>query len=243
MSRAVLEGMLNAGMLSVDNKSGTRKYYNLAEKCIPEEILSTPEPNVTEEQYYDWHALRRIRSIGMLWNRPSDAWLGIREFKSSQRNNTFNRLLSQKKITEVRVEGIKNALYYPTDCHYILEKVLNTEMKNNRSSIIAPLDNLLWDRNLILELFGFEYRWEVYKPEAERKYGYYVLPVLYGDRFVARFEPEKHRECSPLVIKNWWWEKDVKVNYAMKSSIIKCFERFAGYLGTRLDKDFGDMLE
>lgn len=243
MSRAVLEGMFNAGMLSIHNKSGTRKYYDLAERCIPEYILSAQEPNLTEEEYYEWHTLRRIRSIGMLWNRPSDAWLGMMGFKSSQRNNAFERLISENKITEVKVEGIKNALYYPTECHYILEKVLNTEARNNRSSIIAPLDNLLWDRNLINELFSFEYRWEVYKPEPERKYGYYVLPVLYGDRFVARFEPKKHRDGSPLIIKKWWWERDIKVTTAMKLSIIKCFERFAGYLGTKLDKDFGDMLE
>jgi uncharacterized protein YcaQ len=92
------------------------------------------------------------------------------------------------------------------------------------------LDNLLWDRQLIKELFGFEYKWEVYKPVTERNYGYYVLPVLYGDRFVARFEPGRDKKNNALVIKNWWWEPEVERNAGMNEDLRDCFQRFKSYL-------------
>ena len=101
----------------------------------------------------------------------------------------------------------------------------------SRAAILAPLDNLLWDRNLVKALFDFEYRWEVYKPVTERQYGYYVLPVLYGDRFIARFEPGKDSACKHIIIKNWWWENEIKPSEEMRHSLLRCFQNFLVYLG------------
>jgi uncharacterized protein YcaQ len=98
--------------------------------------------------------------------------------------------------------------------------------------ILAPLDNLLWDRRLVKELFDFDYIWEVYKPVAERRYGYYVLPILYGDQFVARFEPGRDKKSGALLIENWWWEDGVNPSEKMQSELRRCFERFLGILGT-----------
>ena len=109
----------------------------------------------------------------------------------------------------------------------VFNQALSYEPTEHRASILAPLDNLLWDRTLIKQLFDFDYRWEVYKPVAIRQYGYYVLPVLYGNQLVARFEPMKHKKNTPLTIKNWWWEDNVNVTRPMQESILKCLNRFA----------------
>ena len=98
--------------------------------------------------------------------------------------------------------------------------------------MMAPLDNLLWDRRLVQELFDFTYRWEVYKPRAERRYGYYVLPVLYGDRFIARFEPGRDKRSGALVIKQGWWEPGIVMSDALQSAVRRCLQRFLAYLGT-----------
>ncbi len=95
---------------------------------------------------------------------------------------------------------------------------------------MAPLDNLLWDRKLVKDIFDFEYSWEVYKPVSKRQYGYYVLPVLYGDQLVARFEPEMHRGNEPLIIKNWWWEESYQVKENDIEAMVECFEKFCKYL-------------
>jgi hypothetical protein len=79
-------------------------------------------------------------------------------------------------------------------------------------------------------LFDFEYVWEVYKSVKERKYGYYVLPVLYGDRFVARVEPVFDRKEHELTLKNWWWENGIQPDRKMKLALITCMREFMRYL-------------
>ncbi|RKP51654.1 winged helix-turn-helix domain-containing protein [Cohnella endophytica] len=236
LSRAALEGMYHGGHLSIHHKVNTRKYYDLTERLIPEELHASPDPFETDEQYYAWYVLRRIGSVGLLWNRPSDAWLGIRGLKSSQRNEAFARLTEEKLIVDIQVEGIAHPLYMRTEDEPFLREALSYNSREERASILAPLDNLLWDRQLIKELFDFEYRWEVYKPAAERQYGYYVLPVVYGDRIVARFDPVKHRKNTPFSIRQWWWEEHVDANNAtMRESVTKCLEQFAANLGTKYE--------
>jgi uncharacterized protein YcaQ len=97
-------------------------------------------------------------------------------------------------------------------------------------AFLAPLDNLMWDRRLLEELFDFYYRWEVYTPPSKREYGYYVLPVLYGDRFVARFEPVRQKKSGSLTIKNWWWESGANLTGEMCTALEESLERFSIYL-------------
>jgi uncharacterized protein YcaQ len=101
-----------------------------------------------------------------------------------------------------------------------------------RAAILAPLDNLLWDRNLLRALFGFDYVWEVHKPKSQRRFGYYVLPDLYGERFVARFEPGRDADSRALLVKQWWWEQETRVTDAMRAAILHCFKEFLRYMGT-----------
>ncbi|GIP38996.1 hypothetical protein J31TS4_22760 [Paenibacillus sp. J31TS4] len=232
LSRAALEGLYHAGHLVIHHKVKTRKYYDLAKRVLPPDLYGLADPFETEEQYHDWHVLRRIGSVGLLWNRPSDAWLGILGMKTRERHAAFARLLAARRITEVRVEGLEHPLYARTEDVPLLERGMTEEPAVRRASILAPLDNLLWDRKLVQELFGFEYRWEVYKPAAERKYGYYVLPVLDGDRLVARFEPVHHKAGKPLTIKQWWWEEGVVVDEGLRERVQQSLERLASFLGT-----------
>jgi uncharacterized protein YcaQ len=73
-------------------------------------------------------------------------------------------------------------------------------------AILAPLDPLVWDRDLLRSLFDFDYVWEVYVPEAKRRWGYYVLPLLFGDRFVGRIEPRIDRASRTVRIIGLWFE-------------------------------------
>jgi uncharacterized protein YcaQ len=89
----------------------------------------------------------------------------------------------------------------------------------------------MWDLKLIEMLFAFRYTWEVYKPPEKRDYGYYVLPVLYGDRFIARIDPDFNRATKVLTVKNWWWEREVNNrDENMLAALKNCLTDFATYL-------------
>lgn len=230
LARAALESMYFLGELVIHHKINTRKVYDFAKRHIPEELLSASDPNETEEQYQDWHVLRRIGSVGFLWRTASTVWHGIHGTRSKERNATLTRLLRQGKVMELRVEGIKPPLYMRSEDKPRLKQILGSDDPLPHAAVLAPLDNLLWDRRLIAELFDFDYRWEVYTPVAKRRYGYYVLPVLYGDRFVARFEPGHDKKDGALIVKKWWWEPEVTQSERMHFELSNCFKRFLRYL-------------
>lgn len=232
LARAALESMYSWGELVIHHKVHTRKVYDFARNHIPEELLSAADPNETEEQYHDWYVLRRIGAVGLLWSRAGGAWLAMSGIKSKERQAAVARLLQQGKAAEVRIEGIAPPMYVRSEDMPRLNEVLDADGPEPRAAVVAPLDNLLWDRRLVKDLFGFDYVWEVYKPVAERRYGYYVLPILHGDRFIARFEPGRDKESGALIIKNWWWESGVSPSEGMRLDVRQCFDRFLRYLGT-----------
>lgn len=232
LARAALESMYDWGELVVHHRVHTRRYYDLAERHIPGSILSSAEPNPQDEQYHDWYLRRRIGSVGLVPNRAGDAWLGMYGMKAGERAGAFERLLKRGDLLEVDVQGMDAPLYMRREDLDTLEKVQIARNSPPRAAILAPLDNLLWDRRLIKALFNFYYIWEVYKPVAERQFGYYVLPILYGDRFVARFDPGRDKESGALVIQNWWWEEGIRPSKGMQSALLRCFRRFLRYLET-----------
>lgn len=241
LARAALESMYFWGELVVHHKVNTRKVYDFAARQLPAELLAAPDPNRTEAEYREWRVLRRLRGVGLLWDKAGDAWLGLPEIKSGERSKTLARLLAQGRAAEAAVEGIDAPFYLCREDLPLLDKALSGKAEP-RAAVLAPLDNLIWDRRLTAALFDFEYRWEVYKPAAERQYGYYVLPVLYGDRFVARCEPILDKKSRTLCIRNWWWETGVEKTDELREALAECFRSFLGFSGAeslRVEKGTG----
>ena len=229
VARSVMEQMYSSGELVVHHKNGTRKYYDLAENHISSELLGTPEPLPSDLQHRKWRVLRRIGTVGLLWNRPSDAWMSIRGLKAEERNKVFSELLKEKAIMEVSIEGLKDIFYCITEDMPLVEMVINNPKVKPRCEFIAPLDNFMWDRKLIKALFGFDYTWEIYTPQEKRQYGYYTLPILYGESFIGRIEAIVERKTSTLVVKNIWYEDRVKQTEKLKNAINSTLKRFAKF--------------
>lgn len=227
LSSATLDYLFNIGEVYVVKKRGTQKVYDLTENLFSEEILSNKSWFETEEEFYEWYVERRIGSVGFIWERNGGAWLGSFISNKEIRGKAIQRLMEKGRIKRFYIEDIKYPFYIKSE---FFEQLENIKL-GNKVSFLAPLDNLLWDREMIRQLFNFDYTWEVYTPINKRKYGYYVLPVLYNDRFIARFEPEYYRGGKELEIKNWWWEKDIEITEQMKEDIHKELTNFCKYLG------------
>ena len=226
-ARSVLEQLYTDGILLIHHKTGSRKYYDLADKYFPADLLRAPNPCRDEEAFTDWRICRRIGAVGLLWNRNSTAWLGI-SMTTEQRNASFDRLEKSGSITAVQVEGIRFPLYMLSDDLPLMKSVLDGQADvKARLEFLAPLDPMLWDRKLIEAIWSFQYSWEIYTPAVKRKYGYYVLPVICGDRFIGRIEPKADRKSNILTVQNIWLEPGVRRTKKLSGQIDKAIQRLA----------------
>jgi uncharacterized protein YcaQ len=98
-----------------------------------------------------------------------------------------------------------------------------------RMSFIAPLDPLMWDKALILSMWDYRYAWEIYTPAEKRKYGYYTLPILFGERFAGRIEAVPDRRTHILQVKGLWWEPDFRVTKKAEAVLERALREFAKF--------------
>lgn len=117
--------------------------------------------------------------------------------------------------------------YIPTSALEIKQSLKNT------ITFLAPLDNLTWDREVLRQLFNFDYIWEVYTPIKKRKYGYYVLPILRGSSIIGRIEFEKQRNTEPLHIKSLVLEEGIRKTKKLDNELRIALNKFVKYLGTK----------
>lgn len=231
-ARSVLEQLYCEGQLVIHHKEGSRKYYDLAERHLPAELLSAPDPLSDDFDHLKWRILRRIGAVGLLWNRTSDAWLNIEVQQSNQldavrRTNAFAALTAEGILTPVQVEGLRDLLYCRTDDLPLLEEVLAHPDWKPRCALIPPLDCLLWDKKLLKAIFDYEYTWEIYTPEAKRKYGYYVLPIVYGSRFAGRADLSADRKTGTLHVRGIWYETGIRVTQTLQQALLKQLQSLA----------------
>ena len=228
-ARSVLEQLYTDGVLLIHHKSGTRKYYDLAEKYFDAELLNAPSPCPDAEAFRQWRVARRIGAVGLLWNRRSDAWLGM-DMNTEERNRAFAELEESGRICEVRTEGIRFPLYLLKEDLPLLESVLDdTADRKPRLEFLAPLDPMLWDRKLIEALWDFQYSWEIYTPREKRRYGYYVLPVLYGEKLIGRMEAVAERKTQSLEVRHIWYEEGVRQTVKLKKALEGAVKRLAAF--------------
>lgn len=227
LSSAALDYLYHSGVLGIIGKQKNHKVYDLAERLFPPSLLNAADPFKDDNDFARWYLKRRIGAVGLVWNKNGGTWLGFYVSDKLLRTQLINELVDAGELLELQIEDSKEKFYIRSEDADLLGK----PARKNVANFIAPLDNLIWDRGLIEELFDFSYSWEVYTPAAKRKFGYYVLPVLYKNQFVARFEPEPNRGKNPLQIKNWWWEPGVTVNDQMLAAIENAFIRFSNFLG------------
>lgn len=228
-SNVALDHLYHMGEIGVAKKANSQKCFDVIENLVEEQILKSEDPFVSEDEFLRWYIVRRIGSVGMLWSRNGGGWLGHFISDKKKRDQMICQLVEEDRICSVQIEGIKDPLYIRKEDLVDLESIQAVDQEEIR--ILAPLDNLLWDRGLLEALFDFSYSWEVYVPQNKRKYGYYVLPVMYGENIVARFEPAKKVTGEPLKIMKWWWEEKVEIHDDLLVAVEKGLDRFSKYLG------------
>jgi uncharacterized protein len=204
-SRAVMEALYVTGRIGIARRDGNRRYYDLIERLVPAELLKLKE---SEEDAMAHRLLSRYRATGLTMpTAGTQSEVMYSAGSSADRVRRTARLVDEGELLPVAVDGLKGTRYIIAAEEPILEATADPASLVPGVSFLGPLDPLIWDRRGILRgLFGFDYLWEVYVPEAKRRWGYYVLPILFGDRFVGRIEPRLDRKAKSLAVIGIWFE-------------------------------------
>ncbi|HYN70348.1 MAG TPA: crosslink repair DNA glycosylase YcaQ family protein [Candidatus Eisenbacteria bacterium] len=208
--RAILEALAQSGILGIADRNRNLRIYDLAERLFPATLLAERHPERDQRKH---RLLSRYRANGLLGaGGQQEVFIGTTR-KAPERHELRQELVEEGALVPVEVEGVRGERFIVATDLDDLERAKREVAKGRPPgarepgvAFLAALDPLVWDRELLRRLFDFDYIWEVYVPEAKRRWGYYVLPVLYGDRLVGRIEPKLERRASTLRVHGLWWE-------------------------------------
>lgn len=203
-ARAVMEALFVSGRIGIARRDGNRRFYDLIERLVPPELLERRE---SEEDAMAHRLLSRFRAVGLTTPIGTQSEVMYSTGNTAERVRRTEQLVDDGRLVRVTVEGLRHERFAIAEELPILEATATPGGAAAPSvSFLGPLDPLVWDRRMLRELWGFDYLWEVYVPERRRRWGYYVLPILFGDRFVGRIEPRLDRKARALAILGVWFE-------------------------------------
>ncbi|MEM9690387.1 MAG: crosslink repair DNA glycosylase YcaQ family protein, partial [Pseudomonadota bacterium] len=228
--KRALEYLWYSGTLTTSHREKFIKFYDLTERVIPAAVRQI---TLTDDEQIDWlsrSALDRLAfgtegEIQRFWdatdNTETKAWVAM----------------NQHRLTPVEIQrsdGSWQTAVAPTD---IEDRIQRLPSPTQRLRLLNPFDPLVRDRTRLERLFGFEYRVEMFVPSAQRRWGYYVYPLLEGDRFVGRIELKADRKAGQLNLLSFWPEAGVKwsdARYARLQAEVDRLARFAGVNSVRV---------
>jgi uncharacterized protein YcaQ len=222
--RSVLEAYTVTGAIGLARREGNVRYYDLLERLLAPDVLAQEVP---EREQVRHKLLSRYRAHGLLGAGGAGGTFA-RIADPPQRRELHKELVAQGALVAVDVEGMRGKRFVVADELALLEDAGEPPPS---VAFVAPFDSFLWDTALLAAVFGFEYVWEGFFPPAKRRFGYYVLPILFGDRLVGRIEPRI--EGSRLDVLNVWWEDGFAPRRAegfveAMRSALDAYRRFAG---------------
>jgi uncharacterized protein len=217
-SKMAIERLYLDGRLMNTRKQNFQKVYDLPKNMVPTGIDTTmPTPAA-----FARHVIRRaLRSLGIAYVKEM-AWRA-RYLKGHLVRTEVEKMVAEGEILRVSIEGFKSAPLYMLPVY----KNKKIELSDD-TFILSPFDPLNVFRHRLRDFFDFDYQIECFVPEPKRKYGYFSLPILVGDRFVARADAKADRKQKLLIVHNLHFES-IKVTQAMLvriSDAIRDFARF-----------------
>ena len=207
--RAVLEAYSVTGVLGLARREGNRRYYDLLERLVPADLFAREIPLREQLRH---KMLSRYRAHGLLGSSGGgDIFGGLGPARPEERypeypgrNALREELVERGDIVPVDIEGVRGKRFVLREEVELLEAPPEPPPS---VAFLPPFDALVWDRPLLGSLFDFEYVWELFHPPAKRRWGWYVLPILFRDRFVARIEPRIERADGYVRVLDLWWEE------------------------------------
>jgi uncharacterized protein YcaQ len=225
-SKAALEYMWRTGELAITRREGFQKVYDLTERVIP---AGDFRAKVDRATFIDWACRQALSRLGFATRGEIAAFWALVTPQEADEWIARNRA----ELVPVRVETVDGAK--PRMAFALpgaAEAALDAPPPPDKVRIVSPFDPLMRDRARMERLFGFSYRIEIFVPEAKRQYGYYVYPVLRGDRVAGRIDVKADRERDALVVRAFWPEKGIRISRVLQVKLEAELERLRRFSGT-----------
>ncbi|MBC8401548.1 MAG: YcaQ family DNA glycosylase [Candidatus Marinimicrobia bacterium] len=190
--KVALEMLLWRGELMVTRREKFHRIYDLTERVLPDNVDITRPSN---DELARFHVRRALQAFGIATENEICGHLqlaGKDEIKT-----VLRELTTSGELTEIAIDGKSDINWAITDYLENLDQTLN----DPKVHFLSPFDNLIIQRHRTKRLFDFDYTLECYVPAAKRKWGYFVLPILWGDRLIGRLDPKADRKKKELIIR------------------------------------------
>jgi uncharacterized protein YcaQ len=226
-AKTALEVLFDQGYLMVDRRENFHRFYDLAERVLPS---SARPPQRTVKDYRRWATMRSVACLGVA--TPAHASDYYRQRKPMVRAQ-MEHLAGEGALVPVDVEGWKETAYLdPADLSLVGE-IEAGEHQPTLTTFLSPFDNLIWDRQRVRDLFGFDYRVEMYTPATQRKHGYYLLPILHRGRLVGRLDPKADRKARTLIVRAVYLEPEEPLTGELLAGIAGALHEFMAFHGSQ----------
>jgi uncharacterized protein YcaQ len=186
------------GALTVHSRRHFQKRFDLTERALAEALGREPAGS---EEFRRWHVERSLHAMGAATETDLARYLTFPRFGPGVRRRALGALREAGLVTDVRVEGVPGRWVALSRDLPALARAARLPAPSRGTTLLTPFDSLLWHRERIARLFGFEYRIEVYTPGPERVHGYYTLPVLHDGHLVGRVDAKADRLAGQLLVR------------------------------------------
>lgn len=226
-SKTALEYLWRAGELTVTRREGFRKIYDLTENVIPPEYLNA-RPH--EEETIEWACAAALDRLGFATSGEIAAFWDL--VTPAEAKAWCDAAKRSGQIAEIAVETADGS----TRMSYATPGLTPAAPPSDRVRVLSPFDPALRDRKRAERLFGFHYRIEVFVPEAKRRYGYYVFPLLEGDNLIGRIDMKCDRKSGTMVVRKYWAEAKRPLTRTRRAKVVTALENTARFAGsTKID--------
>ncbi len=227
----MLDFLWMQGKIMVAKRQGLNKFWDLSERVLPE---WTPREKLSEREIVTRATQTSLRALGVGTEKHiSQHYIAGRYPQLKER---LRELLQAKEIERVHVSDDKGAWKGDWYIHRadiaLAEKIEHGEFEG-RTVLLSPFDNLVRDRVRNLQFWNFDYKIEIYVPQAKRKYGYYVLPLLHNDQLIGRIDPQMDRAKSVLNINAVYLEQDAPRDARTGRAVRDAIQELATFLNAR----------
>lgn len=224
--KRMLESLFTAGELMIARREGFQRIYDLRERVL----LSWDDARLPSlDDVRRTLVLKAVRAMGI----AKAKW--VADYFRMDKTSTKllpDRLADEGALMRVAVEGWKEpAFVYPDDAE-TMRSIAAGRGKPVLTTLLSPFDPLIWDRRRASEVFGFDYRIEVYVPEPKRVYGYYVLPILHRGKLIGRLDAKAHRREGVFEVKALYLELGVRLTERMTAEVAAAIRDCARWHGT-----------